>query len=358
MTLLSKYVLQEFYKLFVFCEALFVFLFLMVDFLQKIDNFIEAKATKSAVLLYFLYKAPFMVVNMVPPAVLISVIILFMSMKKKNELIALRTSGISLFCLSKTMMLGSLIIVVGMFLVSETVVPYTSSKGNRIWNVEVQKQDPGLFYGKEEIWYRGGNAIYWIRQFNPKERTMGNPAFYFFDGTFRVTKKIEGRRGVWQGDHWRIENGILQELQEDGQYAFTRFEDYAVHIPETPETFMRGTRKPEEMSYWQLKQFALTVRQEGYNNAKYLVDMHIKLAFPFISLILLTIGIPLALRVKKGATPLAVSIGMAVCFLFILVLGLARSLGLGGVLPPLFAAWLANLLFLFLGLYMMIHMER
>ena len=358
MSILSKYVLHEFYKLFVFCEALFMFLFLMVDFLQKIDNFIEAKTTKAAVLLYFLYKAPFVLVNMVPAAVLISVIILFTSMKKKNELTALQTSGLSLFRLSKTMILGSMFIVVGMFLVSETVVPYAVSKGYKIWNVDVKKQDPGLFYGKEEIWYRGGNAIYWIRQFNPKEKTMGNPTFYFFDSTFCVTKRIEGRKGVWDGDHWRIENGILQELKENGQYGFTKFEAYALDIRETPETFMRGTRKPEEMSYWQLKEYAETVREEGYNNAKYLVDMNIKLAFPFISLILLTIGIPLALRVKQGGTPLAVSIGMAVCFLYVLVLGLSRSLGLAGVLPPLFSAWLANLLFLFLGVYMMIHMER
>jgi lipopolysaccharide export system permease protein len=358
MNILSKYVLQEFYKLFAFCEALFVFLFLMVDFLQRIDNFIEAKATKAAVLLYFLYKAPFIMVNMVPAAVLISVIILFTSMKKKNELTALRTSGISLFMLSKTMILGSLFIVVGMFLVSETVVPYTSSKGYRIWNVDVQKQDPGLFYGKEEIWYRGGNAIYWIRQFNPKEKTMGNPTFYFFDRAFRVVKKIEGRKGIWEGDHWRIENGFIQELKEDGQYGFSKFDSYALRLRETPETFMRGTRKPEEMSYWQLKDYAETVRQEGYNNAKYLVDMNIKLAFPFISLILLTIGIPLALAVKKGGSPLAVSIGMAVCFLYVLVLGLSRSLGLAGVLPPLLSAWLASLLFLFLGISMMIHMER
>jgi len=49
---------------------------------------------------------------------------------------------------------------------------------------------------------------------------------------------------------------------------------------------------------------------------------------------------------------------MAVCFLYVLVLGLARSLGLAGVLPPLFSAWLANLLFLFLGIYLMIQMER
>jgi lipopolysaccharide export system permease protein len=358
MNLLSKYVNQEFYKLFAVCEVLFVFLFLTVDFLQKIDNFMEAKATKTALLLYFLYKSPFIIVNMVPPAVLISVIILFTSMKKRNELTALRTSGLSLFALCKTLMLGSLFIVVGMFLVSETVVPYTSSKGNRIWNVDVQKRDPGLFYGKEEIWYRGGNAIYWIRQFNSREKIMRDPSFYFFDSEFHVVKRIQGRKGVWDGSHWRIENGIIQELKENGQYSFAKFDVYSLQIPETPETFMKGKRNPEEMSYWRLKDYAETVRREGYNNAKYLVDMNIKLAFPFIGLILLTIGIPLAVRLTKGGAPLAVSLGMAVCFLYVLTMGLARSLGIAGILPPLFSAWVANLLFLLLGFYMMIHMER
>lgn len=358
MTILSRYVIREFYRLFAFCEALFVFLFLTVDFLQKIDNFIEAKASNTAVLLYFLYKAPFVMVNMVPAAVLVSAVLMFTSMKRKNELTALQTSGLSLFTLSKTVMIGSLFLVVGMFLVSETVVPYTSSQGNKIWSVDVQKRDPGLFYGKEEIWYRGGNAIYWIRQFNPKEKTMGNPSFYFFDSAFRVVKRIEGRRGTWEGNSWKIENGAIQELDEDGQYSFRRFDAYSLPIRETPETFMRGTRKPEEMSYWQLKDYAETVRKEGYDNSKYVVDMNIKLAFPLISLILLSIGIPMALRLKKGGAPLAVSLGMAVCFLYVLILGLARSLGLAGVLPPLFAAWLANFLFIFLGIYMMIHMER
>ncbi|NTV59423.1 MAG: LPS export ABC transporter permease LptG [Deltaproteobacteria bacterium] len=358
MTILSRYMIGEFYRLFAFCEGLLVFLFLTVDFLQKIDNFIEAKASKTVVLLYFLYKAPFVMVNMVPAAVLVSTILMFTSMKKRNELTALQTSGLSTFTLSKTLMFGSLFLVVGMFLVSETVVPYTSSKGNKIWSTDVQKRDPGLFYGKEEIWYRGGNAIYWIRQFNPKEKTMGNPMFYFFDDAFRVVKRVEGRKGIWEGNSWRIEDGVVQELTEDGQYSFRRFDAHSVPIRETPETFMRGTRKPEEMSYWQLKDYAKTVRQEGYDNAKYVVDMNIKLSFPFISLILLSIGIPLALRVKKGGAPLAVSLGMAVCFLYVLILGLSRSLGLAGVLPPVFSAWLANFLFMFLGIYMMIHMER
>ncbi|MCJ7594423.1 MAG: LptF/LptG family permease, partial [Desulfobacterales bacterium] len=117
-------------------------------------------------------------------------------------------------------------------------------------------------------------------------------------------------------------------------------------------------KKPEEMSYWQLKRYAETVQKEGYDNTRYLVDMNLKIAFPFVGLVLVFVGIPLPLGLKKGGTPLAISLGMAICFCYVLILGFSRSLGLSGVLPPLLSAWLANLLFLLLGIYLMMHVER
>ena len=121
---------------------------------------------------------------------------------------------------------------------------------------------------------------------------------------------------------------------------------------------MKGTKKPEEMSYWQLKRYAEMVGREGYKNTRYLVDMHIKVAFPFIILVLLMIGMPLALKVKRGGTPLVVSLGMAVSFLYLLTLGISRSLGLSGVLSPLFSAWIANIFFFLVGVYLLLHLER
>jgi lipopolysaccharide export system permease protein len=86
--------------------------------------------------------------------------------------------------------------------------------------------------------------------------------------------------------------------------------------------------------------------------------MNIKIAYPLISLILVLIGIPVALRLRTGGTPLAVSGGMAVCFMYILVFGFSRSLGLSGVFPPILSAWLANLVFSLIGIYMMMYVEK
>jgi lipopolysaccharide export system permease protein len=358
MKILSGYLLREFFRLLLFCEGIFLFLFLTVDFLQKIDNFIEASVPRGTMMLYFAYKVPYVAMSMLPPAALISVIVLFSGMQKRNEITALKASGLSALKLCRTILAASVFIVAGLFVFSETVVPHTSSESNRIWNVDVQKRDPGLFYGQNEIWYRSPSAIYWIRRFDAKEKTMVHPTLYFFDEAFRLLRRIEGRRGTWKQGIWVIEDGTLLEPGKDQVFNIRSFDTYPLEISETPETFTKGTRKPEEMSYWQLKRYAEMVGREGYNNTRYLVDMHIKVAFPFIVLVLLMIGMPLALKLKKGGIALAVSLGMAVSFLYLLTLGISRSLGLSGVLSPLLSAWLANIVFSLLGLYLMIQLEQ
>ncbi|MBW1766971.1 MAG: LPS export ABC transporter permease LptG [Deltaproteobacteria bacterium] len=358
MRILSRYLTIEFFKLLLLCLITFVSIYLIIDFLQKIDNFFEAQASKSVMMSYFLHKAPFIIVQMLPPASLISAVIMFCLMKKNNEINAVKACGLNIFRLSQPVIMASLLIGIAIFLFSEIIVPYASSRSNKIWNIEVEKQDPTRFYGSNQIWYKGSDSIYWMMRFDNEKKIMERPTFYFFDKAFRLIKRIDGRRGFWENGKWRIENGVIQEARKDGGYEFEKFMELYLQIPETPETFVRAVKRPEEMSYWELKRYTKKVRQEGYDETGYLVDMNVKVAYPFISLIFVLIGIPIALGVKKGGMPLAVSIGMGICFLYMFTLGLSRSLGLSGVLPPVLAAWLANLIFFFLGVYLMLHVER
>ena len=150
---------------------------------------------------------------------------------------------------------------------------------------------------------------------------------------------------------------MIQKANNEGGYDLERFNEIDLELPERPDAFVRSIKKPEEMSYWQLKRFAKRVRLEGYDATSYQVDMNIKLAFPVINIIMILIGIPIALRMKGRGTPLAVCVGIIGCFSYLMTLGFSRSLGLNGVLPPILAAWLANIIFLFLGTYLMMNTE-
>ncbi len=358
MRILTRYFLSEYFKIFFICLLSFMTVYLLIDFLGKIDNFIEAGVGKGVMLSFFLFKVPYIIVQMTPVASLISVIILFCLLKGHNEIMALRASGFSVFALSRPIITAAFGIALGLFLFSEILVPYTSSKSNEIWAVEVEKRDPSRFYGSNQIWYRGEDAIYWIRHFNFKENRLESPSFYFFDHHFQLTKRIEAREGAWENGKWKVRDAIVQVRESDGSYSLKNFGELSLDLPETPDTFKRSERKPEEMSFWQLQAYAQKVRQEGYDNTRYLVDMHVKVALPFVSLVLVFTGVPIAIGLKKGGAPVAVSAGMGVCFAYLLVLGFSRSLGLSGTLPPFLSAWIATFIFLLLGIYLMMQVEK
>ncbi len=357
MRVLTRYLIREFSKILALCLVIFISIYLIVDFIQKVDNFMEAHAPKGAMVAYFIYKTPYIAVQMVPVAALIAVIVLFSLMKKANEITALKASGISVTRLSLSVLGASLVLAVAAFLFSELVVPYSSSRSQDIWNKDVRKLTQSRIYSRDHIWFRGHNAIYWIPHFDGKRMVMEDPVFYFFDHSFRLIRRIEGRRAVWTGETWRLEKGLSQELQEGGTYDSTRFKVMDLELPEGPDTFLKPLKKPEEMSYWQLKRFSEKIQGEGYDATRYLVDMNIKLAFPLVNLIMILIGIPIALGLKKGGTPLAVCLGIGVCFLYLLTLGITRSLGLSGLLPPFLSAWSANGVFLLVGIYLLMHLE-
>jgi lipopolysaccharide export system permease protein len=358
MKVLSKYLGTEFLKLLCLCQIIFLSIYLIIDFVQKIDNFIEAKAPAGIMLAYFVYKTPLIFIQMLPPATLISVIILFSLLKKRNELTAMKACGLNLFKVVQPIIVTGIVISISLFLFSEIVVPYSTSKFNEIWEIEVEKRDPTQFYSMNQIWYKGSGTIYWMRRFDYQKGIMERPTFYFFDESFQLIERIDGQRGIWDEGKWKIEEGIIQRASDEGVYRPTKFTDLYLALEETPETFIRRERDPEEMSYWQLEHYAKRVLMEGYDNTRYLVDMNFKIAFPFIILIMVLMGTPISLKVEKGGVAFAIFIGMGICFLYLVTLGITRSLGLSGILPPILSAWLGNLIFLFLSIYLMMKVAR
>jgi lipopolysaccharide export system permease protein len=358
MKVLSKYLAMQFLKLLCLCQVIFLSIYLIVDFVQKIDNFIEAQASLASMLAYFVYKTPLIFIQMLPPATLISVIILFSLLRKRNELTAMKACGLNIFRVVQPIVVTGIMISISLFLFSEIVVPYSSSKFNEIWEVEVEKRDPTQFYGMNQIWYKGPGTIYWMRRFDYANGIMERPTLYFFDDSFRLVERIDGKRAIWEEGKWKIEEGIIQRASDEGVYRTTKFTDLYIALEATPDSFVKREREPEEMSYWQLKRHAKRVSMEGYDNTRYLVDMNFKIAFPFIILIMVLMGTPISLKVEKGGVAFAIFIGMGICLLYLVTLGFTRSLGLSGILPPLLSAWLGNLIFLFLGIYLMMKVAR
>ncbi len=358
MKILHAYILKELAKIIIICILIFSTIYIIIDFVQKIDRLIESGVDNILIFKYFLFKIPFILVQMVPPATLLSVIIMISIMKKNNEIIAIKACGIDIFSLAKLILFYSLLLASSVFLVSEYILPYTNSKTNDIWNYEVEKRTGGHFYGEDQIWYRAKNRIYWIKHYDYYDKTLQGASFYFFDDDFRVIKKVDGNKGVWENGQWIIQDGVMQVIDEDGEYKFERFDEYILDIPETPETFVKEMKDPEELGFFRLREFAQEMESEGYDNTTYTVDMYIKIAYPVVIVLMVMIGLAVPLMQRQVRIPLSVMAGILISFLYMVALGFSRSLGLSGVFPPFLAAWFANFLFLLVGAYLMSCVHR
>ena len=358
MKVISKYISKEIIRIFLICQFIFILLFLVIDFIQKLDSFIEAQVPFSLTLTYFLYKIPFIVEQMIPVATMISIIVAVCLMKKNMEVMAMRACGLDILKVFMPVIFIAFILSLFSFFLSEAIMPYSNSRQNEIWEVEVKKQTPAGFFGGTQIWYKSKNNIYWIKHFDAKTNTMDEPTFYLFDDQFHLTKKINGETCKWENGIWEIENARVETLEKDDTYSIKKVDRILFNIPETPDTFIRNMQKPEDMSYTQLKKHAEKIRAEGYDNTADLVNLNRKIAFPFISVVLAILAIPIGLWDKSHGIPLSITIGIGTCFLLWVAMGFSDALGLAGILPPLLSAWAANILFALLGTNLLMLIKR
>jgi len=332
----------------------FLMIYLVIDFFGKIDKFLEVNVPINVAFSYFIYQIPFVAQQMTPLSVLISVMLMLGIMSKHNEIVAMKNSGLSTFNLAYPLIAISIIIGIGSFFLSESIVPITSSMANNIWNIQVEKKDPQGAYKLSHLWYRGKDSIYQIRVYNRRKNTIEGLSIFFFDKDFKLIKRIDAKKATWIKGIWYLNDGLIQRVEADGSMKSIRFNHHTIQLAETPQHFERTMKAPEEMSFWELRNYTRKIREEGYDSTRCQVELNTKIAFPFISLVLTLVGVPLALRKKKGGIPFSITIGIGISFLYLLTFGLSRSLSLSGALPPILGAWLANLLFLLFGIYLML----
>jgi lipopolysaccharide export system permease protein len=354
MKIITRYLCKEFFALFFISLSTFLTIYLVIDFFGKIDKFLEVHAPLRVALSYFMYQIPFVLQQMIPLSTLISVMLMLGIMNKHNEILALKNSGLSLFNLASPLIVISVLIGIASFFLSESFVPITSARANYIWNIHVEKGNPQGAYKSSHLWYRGKDSIYQIRTYDSRNKIIEGLSIFFFDKAFTLRKRIDAKKAVWIEGGWLLSHGLIQTIAPDGSRKLIKFKSHTVQLPETPENFERTMKSLEEMSFWELKDYAKKIRAEGYDSTRPEVELNTKMAFPFISLVLTLVGIPLSFRKKKGGIPLSITIAIGISFLYLLAFGLSRSLALSGALPPVLGVWLANLLFLLFGISLML----
>lgn len=358
MRILDRYLLREFSLYLLLGLAGFVSIFTIMDIFEKIDVFLDHRAPTLLIVRYYLYRAPEVVVQVLPVAMLLATFLALGQLNKFGELTAMRSGGLSLLRILAPIFATAAVAVLVSFLLGEGVVPRANLERDRIYDEQIQRLTKGPPTERADVTYLGaGGRIYYMRLYVIPERRMHEVSVQQFEAG-QIKTRIDAAEATWDGTRWVFASGYLRSFEGDQEHA-EAFERLAVDgIAEPPENFARETRRPDQMNYLELRAYVVKLRASGARVANYLVDLHMKLSFPLINLIVVLIGAPLATRLRAHSVALGFGLAVTISFAYYAFMQSGKALGHNGALPPYLAAWLGDLVFGATGSVMMVRAQR
>jgi lipopolysaccharide export system permease protein len=357
-TVIRNYLVREFLGLLFPILIGFVLLYVIIDLFEKLDVILRNQASLSAVVRYFAYKLPLMVTQLLPPAVVVSTLLTYGLLSRRNEITAFRAGGIGLFQSAAPILLTVAAICSLALLWNEQVVPRTTQQHQRINLLEIKKRDRRSLLSDREIWYHGKLGFYHIRHVDVRRKTLFDVTIYHVDSQFSLTRLTLLPVLQWDGSAWRGEELAEQISAGESSPKVERITDGRLSLPERFDDFLEVQQEPEELSFVALRDRIEQLRRKGIDSNEMKVDLHLKLAIPLSSLVLAWIAIPIAGRIRQHPSIAAiVGIGAIVGFGYWVTLGFSSSLGQNGVLSASAAAWSANVAYAVLGSILFLHGE-
>ena len=357
MSILDRYLIKEVIKYFGIVLIAAMGIYLVVDFFENIDKFTGAGLTVVRMLQYLQLKIPLIAAQITPVGILLAVLITFGLMKKNNEIVALKSGGMSIYLFIRPIFAVGLFFSIFLFFLSEIIVPVTISKANEIYRVEVKKYTQTR--GKKDIWFKSHRCIAFISYFNPKDNTISGITLNYFDRQFKLKRRVDAARGEFLQGQWVLKDIMEQKLnKKSGSYDIQFHQQKVEKTDFLPEDLQRVAKKSEEMSFKELSYYIQGVETEGYDATPYRVDLHGKFALPVACLIVCLIGAGITVRkITQHGLSLNIAHGIAVIFVYWIIHSFCMSLGYGGMLPPVIAAWASNFIFACFAFFNLLNAE-
>lgn len=345
MKILEKYLVKKFLATQLFALIAFAAIFIIIDIIGFLDKFIDHSVSFPMLIQYYIFYLPYIIILTLPVATLLASLFSVGQLSRYNEITAMRASGLSIYRILSPLFIAGIIISLLAMYAGERFVPFANQKKKDIYQNYVNPKKRKSKRKTKNIQLQvEENRWLLIRFFDVKTNTAFKVSIENYDKNVLI-ERIDAPKMTWQTDGWVLKQGYSRQFKNNVEFAQS-FDSLKVqNLRFQPEDIARVQKKAEEMSYWELKNFIEEIRRTGGNPDRWLVELYLKIAFPFANLIIILFGAPLASRKTRSGSAISFGISLFVCFVYFGIIKVGQSMGHNGVLPPMLAAWIGNLFF-------------
>jgi lipopolysaccharide export system permease protein len=359
----DRYVLREMIGPFTLALAGLILFILLNIILSLSDLMVDRGITLATLFRLILLKVPALLVVAVPMSALFAVFLGLGRMTHDQEIIALESLGISLKRILLPLILVASLVGIADFAVYNYLVPASESAyQDALRGVIFSQGAPRI---TANAFFRGPNdQFFYIRRYDETTGTLSDVHIYDTTGQLfpqagtQVTM-ITAPTGAWTGGEWRLTDATVYGFDRDGTLVFTAsVASLDIPIDQGIADLLSRSRTPTEMGIGELHQRIVQARANGQQVDEYVVEANLKLSLPLATVIFVLLGGGLSLAFLPRSRAAGVVLGLLLVAIFQGVLWWTQTLGRRGAMNPTLAAWLPDILFGLLGLFLFARVDR
>jgi LPS export ABC transporter permease LptG/LPS export ABC transporter permease LptF len=360
-TILDDYVLRDFALYLSLIVGAFLMLLLVFTLFELLNDIMRNHVSVLAVGEYLLNVTPyFLYYPIAPLSMLLAVLVTFGLLQRSNEITAIKATGISVYRIIVPVLIASTLVAGVLFLSDQFYLPYTNKRQDALRN-RIKGKPAQTYLRPDRKWIFGQHSdIYYYQFFDPDRNTFGGVSVFQFDPrSFQITHRITAERAHWSDsmDRWVYEQGWERSLSGSAIENYRKF-DVATYpeLAEAPAYFKKEIIQSQEMSYDELRRYIHDLEQSGFDVVRLRVQLQKKIAYPLITLVMAILAIPFALFTGKRSAVTGVATAIGIGVVYWTISGLFEAMGNLSQLPPAVAAWSPDLVFGFIGGYLILRM--
>ncbi len=348
--ILDKYIFKQLIGPFLFGFFLFVTIIAIDPLMDALQKIVNDNVSPMIIVRWFLNRLPQDMVFTFPMSVLLTTLMVFGRMSKDSETTALKAGGINFFRILVPVMAFALMITGISFVFNEKVVPASNQRAREIKRTEIMKlvEPPAT---ENSIMRTSDGAFAYARKVYEKRALMEKVLLEYYTEEGVLERRISAGSAHWDGIRWNLKEVVDQWYTNGANATPTPIAEMGINgIKETPSDFARQSKRPNEMSYKELKSRIETYERTSFmDTTAFRVELAMKTSLPFASFFFAIIGASFGLTNNRSGAFIGFGVSMLIIFFYYVLMSVFTALGKSGFLPAMLSAWAQNIIFAFGG---------
>lgn len=369
--LLDRYIARQYLEFVALILVGFWAIFFLFHFMDLIDDVRNNHIAWTKVVHFYAFFTPEILHLVAPLAVLVATLTTFGVLSRRNEITAMMAGGISVYRATVPVLLMGVATSAALFVAGEFLLPSTTRIQTRDYN-EIKGRPQQATNLLERRWIMAGNnRVYNYDYMSPGDlpgthhaaaNADGQPSFYGLSvfqldpKNWNVDERLYAGRARWAGTGYELERGWRWTFRGKG-VKYEPFVSKQTREVEPPTFFVHPEPAAATMRFMELRSHIASLQQLGVDVARLKVQLHRKVAFPLVAVIMSLIGIRFSFTVGRRGALYGVGLSILIAIMYWVCLSLFEQMGNNALLPPGLAAWAPNILFGAAGFYLMLTLD-